>query len=476
MTRPLRSLRLPFLFAVLLGIAYGVDYALTPEAVFASGDRGLTATSSLRWLLAAFLTAAGILGVQAIRFFVLDALFVRSQGHRAPALLHAVVAMALYFVLGLLIAGGVFGQSLTGAIATSAVASVVLGLALQETLGNFFAGISLQIEQPFRLGDVILANGQEGRVEAFNWRATTLQTVSDSRVVIPNALIAREAVEVFGRKSTVRRTLPLSAPYGTPPQTVTRVVRGAVVGVPGIAERPVPQVRLASFDDSSVTYELLYWVDDYFRVAGVDALVRERVWYAFAREDISIPFPHEVQVPYEPPPPSEEDPADERARWLGEVPLLSPLADEERQRLARGARTLLYGPGETILRAGNEGGSMFVVLRGRVEIRLPQEDGRRVRVAEVASGEVIGEMSLLTGDPRSADAHAIGEVELIEVRRTEMKVLLAENEALADALACEAALRLAQRADALANADAETEGPMTQASLLQRIRRFFELG
>ncbi|OZC03975.1 mechanosensitive ion channel family protein [Rubricoccus marinus] len=476
MTRPLRSLRLPFLFAVLLGIAYAAYYALTPEAVFASADHGLTATAAQRWLLAAFLTAAGVLGVQAVRFFVLDALFIRSQGHRAPALLHAVVAMVLYFVLGLLIAGGVFGQSLTGAIATSAVASVVLGLALQETLGNFFAGISLQIEQPFRLGDVLEANGQTGRVEAFNWRATTLKTVNDSRVVIPNALIAREPVEVFGRSQTVRRLLPLSGPYGTPPQTIGRVVLSAIVGVPGISERPAPQVRLASFDDSSITYDLLYWVDDYFRVASVDALVRERVWYAFAREDISIPFPHEVQVPYVPAAPAEEDPVEERARWLGEIPLLAPLAAEERQRLARGARTLLYGPGETILRAGSEGGSMFVVLRGRVEIRLPQEDGRRVRVAEVASGEVIGEMSLLTGDPRSADARAIGEVELIEVRRAEMKLLLAENEALADALAAEASLRLDQRADALARADAETEGPTTQASLLQRIRRFFELG
>ncbi|MEL6616453.1 MAG: cyclic nucleotide-binding domain-containing protein [Bacteroidota bacterium] len=95
--------------------------------------------------------------------------------------------------------------------------------------------------------------------------------------------------------------------------------------------------------------------------------------------------------------------------------------------------------------------------------------------AEMAAGEVLGEMSLLTGEPRSADVRALDEVEVIEVRRGEMKAILAENEALAEALAEEAALRLDQRADVLARAEADAASPMMQASLLQRIRRFFEL-
>ncbi|MEL6616908.1 MAG: mechanosensitive ion channel family protein, partial [Bacteroidota bacterium] len=328
---------------LLLGVAYGTTYALEPDGTTLAG------TPELRWLLAALLTALGVVAVQMVRFFVLDVAFARSQGHKAPALLHVVVALGMYFVLGLLIAGGVFGQSLTGAIATSAIASVVLGLALQETLGNFFAGISLQIGQPFRLGDVVRTVDQEGRVEAFNWRATTIRTPDDSLVVIPNALVARETVEVFARTEATRRRLLLSGPYEAPPQRIIDVIRTALVGVPGVSDRPAPQVRVASFDDSSVGYEVLYWVEDYLRVAAIDAQIRERVWYAFARNDVSIPFPHEVQVPYVPPVMAAEDPLEERARWLGEAALFAPLAPEERQRLAAGARTLLYGPGETLL-------------------------------------------------------------------------------------------------------------------------------
>lgn len=466
----LRTLRLPLVLAVLLGVVYTGAYALAPNGA------GPLSTPVLQWLLAVVLGAVGVVVVQAARFFVLDVVFLRTQGHRAPALVHVVVALVLYFVLGLLIANQVFHQSLTGAIATSAVASVVLGLALQETLGNFFAGVALQIEQPFRLGDVVLADGREGRVEAFNWRATSLVTVDDSRVVIPNALMARETVEVFSRVRSNRRRVSIPAPYDTPPQQVVGVVRSAIAGVPGIEERPAPQVRLASFDDSSVGYEVLYWVEDYLRAAAIDTQIRERVWYAFARNGVSIPFPHEVQVPYTPPAATDaEAPAEERARWLGEVEILAPLTPEERLRLAERARALLYGPGEAILRAGSAGESMFVVLRGRVEVRVPQPDGRRVRVAEMAAGEVIGEMSLLTGDPRSADVRALDEVEVIEVRKAEMKEVLAANGALAEALAETVGRRLDQRADALAQADAGAAGPAASRSLLQRIRLFFDL-
>lgn len=476
-TNPLHRLRRSLVFAVLLGVVYVAAYVLAGTPT----DLDLAAPH-LRWLFAAFLAALGIFGVQVVRFFVIDVLFLRSQGHRAPALVHVVVSLTLYFVLGLLIAGGVFHQSLTGAIATSAVASVVLGLALQETLGNFFAGIALQAEQPFRLGDVVRMNEHVGRVESFNWRATTIRTVGDSRIVIPNAVVAREPVEVFARADLNRRILSIPAPYEVAPQRIARLVREALSGVPGLAGTQPPQVRLGSYDDSSVGYEVLYWVEDYHGVAGIDAKIRERVWYVFARNGIGFPYPHEVEVPYEPPAPDgalahgEESPVEERARWLREVDLFTPLTPEETHRLAEEARTLLFGPGEQILESGGQGGSMFVVLRGRVEIRVPTPDGDRVPVSEILPGEVFGEMSLLTGEPRSADAWALEEVEVVEVRKAEMRAVLERNETLAEAFARKVSTRLNQRSEALAQVDSQTPRAQAQTPLLQKIRRFFDLG
>ena len=166
---------------------------------------------------------------------------------------------------------------------------------------------------------------------------------------------------------------------------------------------------------------------------------------------------------------------EERERGLGAVALLAPLTPEERRRLAERSRTLLFGPGERVLQHGGEGGSMLVVLRGRVEIRVEAPDGRLVAVAEIGPGEVFGEMSLLTGEPRSADAWALEEVELVEVRKAEMGEVLAQNERLAEALSRQASARLSERSEALAQADEEAPQTASQASLLQRIRHFFDL-
>ena len=466
---PMRSgssakLRLPLLFAVLLGAAYGTTAWL-----------GGLDPLALRWLLAAFLTALGVLVVQAVRFLVLDVAFLRTQGHHAPALLHGVVAIALYFVLGLLVASGVFHYSLTSALATSAVASVVLGLALQETLGNFFAGVALQIEQPFRPGDVVRIGAVEGKIEGFNWRATTVRTTDDTRVVIPNGNVAREALEVFARDALNRRKLAVGAPYEVAPQRVIRLLREAVTSVPGVSDREPPQARLGSFDDSSVGYEILYWVEDAMRMEAIDAQIRERIWYVFARHGVSIPYPHQVEVPYEPVAPTEPVPDVGELR-LAEVPLLASLTAEERRRLAERARTLVFGPGERVLAAGGAGGSMFVVLDGRVEVRVPRPEGGTVRVAEIGPGEVIGEMSLLTGEARSADVCALDEVEVLEVGKAAMGEVLAANAALAEALSRHIGARLNERSEAFARERAPAARAAAQASLLQRIRQFFDLG
>ncbi|HLA62845.1 MAG TPA: mechanosensitive ion channel family protein [Rhodothermales bacterium] len=469
--RPLGRLRLPLTLAFLLGVVYAMAHAI-------AADGGNLPVLLVRWLDAAFLASVGIVVVQAVRFFVLDVVFLRRQGHRAPALLHAVVSLVLFGLLALFVASGVFGRSLTGAFATSAVASVVIGLALQETLGNVFAGLALQIEQPFRIGDVVRMQEIEGRVETFNWRSTIVLTVDDTRITVPNSMVASSPMEVFARDQLNRRRLLIPAPYEVAPQQVIRLVREAIASVPGVSDRLPPQVRIGSFDDSSMGYEVLYWVEDAMRMASIDAQMRERVWYVFARANVEFPYPHQVGIHYNEPPVRAVLP-DVREQRLGEVPFLDPLTPEERGQLAARGRTLVFGPGERVLRAGGEGGSMFVVLSGSVEVRVPRPEGGAVRVAELGPSEVIGEMSLLTGEPRSADVWALDEVEVLEVGKGAMGDVLTNNEALAAALSRHISNRLDERSEAFASASAAAAangGTTAEASLLQRIRHFFDLG
>ncbi len=473
---PLVRLRLPLTLAFLLGVTYGM-------ARFIVADGGALTPTLLKWLLAAALAALGAVAVTLVRIF-LDVAFLRRQGHEAPALLHAVVSIALYIAIAVVLASDVFDRGLTGAFATSAVASVVVGLALQETLGNFFAGLALQLEQPFRIGDVVRTQSMEGRVEAFNWRATTVRTVNDTRITIPNSSVAREPIEVFARQNLNRRIVVIPAPYSIAPRRVLGLVQEAVSAIPGLSDRQPPRVRLGQFNDSSVGYEVLYWVEDYLGVANLDAQIRERVWYVFARAGIDIPFPH-MRLLYD----TEhvkaaavggEDELDlfavERERRLAEVPLFEPLTQEERSRLAARARPLIFGPGERLLRAGTMGESLMVVLRGRVSVRVPRPEGGTVRVAEEGPGDVLGEMSLLTGELRSADVWAIDEVEVLEVGKDAMREVLAANAALAERLSHDVSVRLAERSEAFAHATSTRPSDTTEVSLLRRIRQFFELG
>ncbi len=464
----------------LSGVLLAVYFAL---ALFVPG---WTEREAEPYLRAALLMALAVVVVRVVGFLALDVLFRRVKGTEAPRLLHALAAVILYFAAFALILSAVFEQDLSGLAATSAVATVVLGFALQETLGNFFSGISIQIEQPFLIGDTIRIADRLGRVEAFDWRTTSIRTLDNTVVVLPNASVAREPLEVYRAAELNRRLLVLPAPYDVPPERVVALVEDAVRSVPKVAHERPPLVRVKGFADSNVDYEVVYWTRDYLDVEGIDATVRKRVWYLYSRVGIEIPFPH-VQLlrpQRQAAPPTQEARASYGAD-LAANPFFAPLTPEQRAEVADGIEPVVYGPGEPILRAGAPGSSMFIVREGYVEIRLPPPAGDGVRddrdpplpVARLGPGDFFGEMALFTGEPRNADAVAVGEVELLEIGKEAVREVVTKNAALAEAFSRLIAERqggLDARREARASAQGDGAG-MPHEGLLHRIRLFFEL-
>lgn len=127
-----------------------------------------------------------------------------------------------------------------------------------------------------------------------------------------------------------------------------------------------------------------------------------------------------------------------------------------------------------MVRYGNPGDSMFVIGRGRVEVRVPV-NGAYKSIAVLESGDFFGEMSLFSGEPRSADVVAIGEVEVLEIKKASMKKLLEENDKLAEAFS----LKVSERQTSLAACSADSGGveeiSERQGRILQCIKRFFNL-
>lgn len=464
----MKKLALPITASLLLLVAYQLLKYLYP---------GISEISWLKYVLAAALVGLTIMFVRAIGYVIFDVAFVRRKGREAPDLLRGVLSLVLYsiaffFIYSRVIEGGLG----LGIVATSTVVSVVIGLALQDTLGNFFAGISIHIEQPFHILDSVRIGTEIGRVEAVTWRTTTIRTNNNTVIIFPNSRVAREQIEIFPFNNLNRRVLRFPAPYGIAPETVIPLVRDSVRAMPNVAPEKVPIVRIAEFHDSSISYEVLYWVRDYMLTPDMDAKIREHIWYAYRRHGIQIPFPirHLLmeQIESRPQPTVHDAEGDER--FIKSVRLFEPLTAEERARIVAGLVKHLYAPGELILRRGDAGDSMFIISQGRVDVRLPQANGGTQQVAVLEPGNYFGEMALFTGEPRTADVYALEEVEVLEIRKAAIEPLMHDNTRLAEAISRRVAERQAELI-AHTRAVPEEEKQQQSANILRRVKRFFSL-
>jgi len=225
--------------------------------------------------------------------YLFDIHLTAQKGLRLPPLLPA-VAMTLVYVITAFVTLRLTFPKLDVAplIATSAVTSLVLGLALQPILGNFFAGLVVSVEKPFRINDWIKVGEQEGRVVAITWRTTHLRTRENDNVSIPNSKLADERVLNFYYPHPMHlERVKISAHFDEPPYRVRRVLLDCAAAVAGVLDKPAPDVYLLAFDASAIVYELRIWVEDVAQAPRIASDIRSRVWEEFRREGIVFPYP-----------------------------------------------------------------------------------------------------------------------------------------------------------------------------------------
>ncbi len=175
-------------------------------------------------------------------------------------------------------------------LTTTAVGAVVLGFALQDTLGNLFAGLAIQIEKPFRVGDWVTIGGQEGSVSEVTWRATKLLTRDGNFVVVPNSVMAKDTITNYSVPTRqMRLQVDVGASYDVAPNTVKAVIGEALAGASELSRSRPPLVLIADFGASAVTYRVWFWVDDFDPDDRAQDQVRSYIYYAFRRNNITIP-------------------------------------------------------------------------------------------------------------------------------------------------------------------------------------------
>ncbi|MDB4967765.1 MAG: Potassium efflux system KefA protein [Myxococcales bacterium] len=373
------------------------------------------------------------------------------------------------------------GVNLLSIITTSAVLTAVIGLALQDTLGNLLSGVALQLESSIGIGDWIrLEDRQIGRVQEIRWRSTVLRTKNDDIVIIPNGLFAKGVITIFGKEGLEnRRWVYFNVHLRHAPNQVQQVVLASLAGTPNLSTRTPPDCLLWRYHDSWAEYAVRYRLTDYGPDDPTDSEVRKRIWYALHRENIEIPYPgynvFMTELNAARTQTKQERERMRRIELLGRVGILAPLDDHARLAVSDGLQHCVYGAGEVIIKAGDAGDSLFVIRSGSVGVRI-SGDGLEKEVATLGEGEFFGEMSLLTGEPRRATVVAKSDAECYVIKRASFQRILQENARLADEIGKLLSEREMKNKIEREGLSAEAARANTDhQALLTRIRSFFGL-
>ncbi|WP_437973098.1 mechanosensitive ion channel domain-containing protein [Sorangium sp. So ce295] len=235
------------------------------------------------------LTLAAYLAIEIAETLVIDYWLAERRKVLLPALVRHLLLTILYLVAGLSIVGAVTGVDLVPLLATSTVITVVLGLALQDTLGNLFAGLALHSERSFGVGDWILVDGVEGQVIYVGWRSTRLRTFSGDVVILPNSIIAKARVQNFcAPDRNCARNVEMLVALAAPPEAVERAAQRACREVPEVLREPAPRLWLAAVTPLFQRYVIKFWIADFERHDLLESEVMKAFFRACRDEGVAL--------------------------------------------------------------------------------------------------------------------------------------------------------------------------------------------
>lgn len=455
------------------------------------GQGVLLVLASAAWL------SATLLLIRFVNIAVWSRVLPRYASVRVPGLLRQLVAVVL-LVLGVaLMLNQVWGVALSAVLATTGVLGLVFGLALRNVLADFFSGIALNVEQPFHLDDFIvlrLRGHREpvvGTVREINWRSTRLLTPEDNLVVVPNSVVSAATVENQSFPSPVSELeLEIVLEWDVDPTVSEPVMHAAMVetwATGATSGAQPPKCRMCRLDGGGVAYKIVYLIDPRRKPKGparhaLLSNVQKHLRWAGLRP---APGPEGALRDVAGPPLRRFDAErhEDQSMLLERVPLFAMLTSAERATLAATLIVRRAPQGVEVVRSGEPGSSMFIVVAGVVEVlgtagvQSPATDGpaSAPRLNVMGPGAVFGEMSLLTGAARTATVRTLCPALLYEVPHTTISGLLQSRPPLAEALARVVAEH--QRQDAAAARTPETDTGVRRrmtltSTIVDRMRGF----
>ncbi|HEX4340422.1 MAG TPA: mechanosensitive ion channel family protein [Polyangiaceae bacterium] len=435
--------------------------------------------------LAAFVVATlGFIGILATLIFgsILPRLRVN-----VPKIVQDVIVAGSSLVAVFVLASRA-GLNLSGLIATSAVLTAVIGLAFQDTLGNIVGGLAIELDDSVSVGDWIKVGEVVGKVSEIRWRYTAIETRNWETVILPNSMLVKGQVTILGRREGQpiqwRRYIYFNVDFRYTPDEVIDIVESSLRGttIENVAAQPQPECVLMELDQSFGRYAVRYWLTDLSRDNRTDSVIRTRIFYALRRARVPLSMPAQAVFVTEESSERKQEKSrvdqEQRLDALRHVSIFSGLSDEERALLADHLHRAPFAPKESITRQGAIAHWLYIIMTGEASVRVAVDGGREQEVARLGAGDFFGEMSLLTGERRSATVVALTSVECYRLDKSAFEELIVKRPELtaqiADLLA-RRRMELGVIRDDLGHKAQQDRLRLTQNDILQKIRSFFGL-
>lgn len=318
----------------------------------------------------------------------------------------------------------VFELPVRGVVATSGALAIVLGLAIQSTLSDVFAGIVINTTEPYQIGDWVAIDGVEGKVLEMNWRATHLLSGQGNVVIVPNAVAAKTKITNNNRPAALHGvSVLMEISPEERPGTVIAALENALAAITTILPAPAPYAQVKKTGVNSIQYEVTAFVDEMARKLPVSNELYDLCHRHLEAAGIDL-HPLGVMGPG-------RDSIEPRQRLLRRVDLFAPLENDDIKRLSARLTRQEFEIGQVVMNEDTVPDTLTIVDSGVLSVTA-EEPGGHVEVGRLGPGDSVGEAGLLAGLPIKVRIVALRRCVVYQIKRDDLTPILKNNPDVAE--------------------------------------------
>ena len=310
------------------------------------------------------------------------------------------------------------------------VGSLVIALALQDTLSNLVSGFLLLADSPFKKGDWLKLGDLDGKVIDMNWRSVRLKTVEGNVVIIPNGALGKERILNYSLPDTSQGIwIDVAFSNDDPPNRVKQVLQQVLLETQGTdLEKGFKIISTGSFDDFSISYKVMFMAKDFMSTYQARSDFKTRLYYAAQRRGLSLsPYPTNHIYYARINEPGLEHTHEEIAEYFQSLPYFTSLSLEVIDRLALDSTVEYYGTEEQIIQEGEFVGGLYIIQNGHAKLTIKDINDHEQEVARIANGDFFGESVFMSDKPSIVSISALDDLKVIRIKADTAANLLVDN-------------------------------------------------